>query len=183
MLKRWKKLGSKILKKNPWWTYKRDAFQIPGGVSGEYHYVHTNGSSMVIPVTEDGRIVLVNQYRYLNQRESLEFPSGSVKDGHSYEDTARAELAEEAGFKAGRLEPAGAFNPYNGVTDEICRVFIARELEKTAAAPDATEEFERHLLTPGEIDARIRDNTLWDGMTLAAWMLARPSVIRSFRQT
>ena len=177
MLKRWEKLSSKILKINPWWTYKLDTFRIPDGIAGEYHYVHTNGSSMVIPVTEEGHIVLVKQYRYLNERESLEFPSGSVKDGHSYEDTAQAELIEEAGYRTGRLEAAGDFNPYNGVTDEICRVFIARDLVKTTAKPDATEEFEVRILTPAEIDRAIADNTIWDGTTLAAWMLARASVL------
>ena len=177
MLKRWEKLSSKILKKNPWWTYKLDTFRIPDGIAGEYHYVHTNGSSMVIPLTKEGHIVLVKQYRYLNERESLEFPSGSVKDGQSYEDTAQAELTEEAGYRAGRLEAAGDFNPYNGVTDEICRVFIARDLEKTAAKPDATEEFELRILAPAEIDRAIAYNTIWDGMTLAAWMLARASVV------
>ncbi len=177
MLKRWKRLDTEVVFRNPWWTYLRDRFEIPGGVRGEYHYVHTNGSSMVVPVDRAGRVVLVRQYRYLCDRESLEFAAGSVKDGHTYEQTARLELAEETGLAADRLHDVGAFNPYNGVTDEMCRVFVATGLRPTQAKPDATEEFVIERYEPGEVDRLIREGVIWDGMTLAAWMLARDQVI------
>ncbi len=173
MLKKWKQLNSETIYKNPWWAYKLDQFEIPGGVRGEYHHVFTEGSSMVIPRLEDGRILLVKQYRYLCDRESIEFPCGSVKPGSDYLQTAHAELQEESGFCAGKMEPVGEFNPYNGVTSEICRVFLATGLKKTNANPDTTEEFERIFYTPDEIDALVRDRIIWDGMTLAAWILAR----------
>ncbi len=173
MLKKWKRLNSKIVHKNPWWTYKLDEFEIPGGVRGEYHHVFTRGSSMIIPRLDDGRILLVKQYRYLCDRESIEFPCGSVKSGSDYLQTAHAELQEESGFCAGKMAQIGEFNPFNGVTGEICRVFLASGLEKAISTPDATEEFELLRCTPAEIDILIRDGIIWDGMTLAAWLLAR----------
>ncbi len=176
MLKRWIRRGTEVVYRNPWWTYKRDTFEIPDGVTGVYHYVHTNGSSMIVPVTDAGRIVLVRQYRYLCDRESLEFPAGSVKEGSTYLRTAAEELAEETGCRAERLEEVGAFNPYNGVTDEMCRVYVGTGLQPTEARPDETEEFERVLLAPWEVEQRIADGTIWDGMTLASWMLARKRV-------
>lgn len=178
MLKRWKKLTTKDLFKNPWWTYKLDTFQIPDGVSGEYHYVYTNGSSMVVPVTPRGRILLVNQYRYLCDRESLEFPCGSVKDEHTHEETAHLELAEETGYSASSLTAVGRFNPYNGVTSEMCTVYLANELHpvQVEAVKDETEEFELLELTTSEVEQKIRTNELWDGMSLAAWVLARPHI-------
>ena len=176
MLKRWKRLETILMKENNWWTYKRDTFQIPNGITGEYHYVHTNGSSMIIPILDDGGILLVNQYRYLCDRESLEFPCGSVKSGHDYEKTARLELEEETGFTSRSVKSVAEFNPYNGITDEICRVYIARALIPERAKPDATEEFEILKHTPGEIDHLIETNEIWDGMTLAAWTLARRHV-------
>jgi ADP-ribose pyrophosphatase len=97
-LKKWKKLSDIVLLKNPWWIYKKDETLLPSGKHGEYHYVHTNGASIVVPVLNDGRVVLVNQYRYLNDKESLEFPCGGVKDGFTYEETAVHELEEEAGL-------------------------------------------------------------------------------------
>ncbi|OGP77602.1 MAG: hypothetical protein A2Z40_04510 [Deltaproteobacteria bacterium RBG_19FT_COMBO_60_16] len=172
-IKAWKKLSESIVFRNPWWTYKRDAFELPSGKSGEYHYVHTNGSSMVIPILEDGTMVLVNQYRYLLNKESLEFPCGSVKEGSTHDETARQELAEETGYSAKSLVLAGEFNPYNGVTDEMCRVYVARELQYIGGMPDETEEFEIVRATPAEIDAHIGAGAIWDGMTIAAWSIAK----------
>lgn len=172
-LKKWKKLSELQLFKNSWWSYRKDATELPGGRQGEYHYVHTNGSSMIIPVLGDGRIALVKQYRYLNDAESLEFPCGGVKDGSTYEQTAREELHEEGGFIARSWMLAGRFNPYNGVTDEICNVYVAKDLTEVPPKPDETEEFERCLLAPQDIEDRIAGGAIWDGMTIAGWMIAR----------
>lgn len=171
-LKSWIKITESILIRNPWWTYKRDAFEMPSGRGGEYHYVHTNGSSMVVPVLGDGRLVLVNQYRYLAGKESVEFPCGSVKDGSTHDETAHLELQEETGFSAKGLIRVGEFNPYNGVTNEMCRVYVARDLVYVGGTPDETEEFEIVRLAPAEIDERIRAGAIWDGMTIAAWSIA-----------
>ncbi|MEI7907000.1 MAG: NUDIX hydrolase [Bacteroidota bacterium] len=173
MLKRWKQLSSKVVFKNSWWTYKQDSFQIPNGVAGEYHYVHTNGASMIVPVTADGKIILVNQYRFLCDKESIELPCGGVKVGKSYEEMAHIELEEETGFRSDDLKYAAEFNPFNGVTNEICKVFLAKNLIQSKAVPDSTEEFEILFKTADEVDELIRSNIVWDGMTIAAWMLVR----------
>jgi ADP-ribose pyrophosphatase len=173
-LRHWKKLSEETVAKNPWWTYKKDLFSLPNGQPKAYHYVHTNGSSMVIPLCDDGRILLVNQYRYLVERESIEFPCGGVKDGTTYEETAQLELEEETGHAASRWNVVGEFNPYNGITNEMCRVFLAQQLRETAPRPEETEEFELLRKAPGEIDTMIQNQIIWDGMTLAAWCLAKP---------
>jgi ADP-ribose pyrophosphatase len=175
---KWKKLSESVIFKNAWWTYKKDETELPNGKPGEYHYVHTAGASMVVPILDNGKIVLVNQYRYLNDRESLEFPCGGVKEGQTYEHTAVSELAEEAGYKALDLQLAGSFNPYNGVTDEICRVFIAKNLLEVSSEPDETEEFEKVALSPKEVDSNIATGVIWDGMTIAAWMIVRKLILQ-----
>ena len=172
-LSKWKKLSQTEVHRNPWWIYRRDEFRLPNGKQSEYHYVHTNGSSLVVPVLNDGRIVLVNQYRYLLDRESLELPCGGIKEGRTYEQTAAQELEEEAGFAARNWTMAGEFNPFNGATDEICRVFIAKNLSPVEAKPDETEEFEQIILRPEELDARIISGVVWDGMTIAGWTIAK----------
>jgi ADP-ribose pyrophosphatase len=175
-LKVWKKLSEEILFKNNWWTYKRDTYELPSGKIGEYNYVHIGGSAMSIPITKEGKILLVNQYRYLNNRESLEFPCGSVKEGMSHDDTARHELTEETGYSSDQWCLAGEYNPYNGVTNEICKVYIARDLRHVGGIPDETEEFELIALTADEIDAKIKSGEIWDGMTIAAWCIAKTKV-------
>ncbi len=159
--------------KNPWWEYRFDRCIIPNGKEYDYHYVHTGGSAMIIPVKEDGKIILVRQYRYLNRKFSVEFPAGGIKDGQNPDDIARKELIEETGFD-GALEKIGFFNPYNGITDEICHVFLASKLVPSdEESKDEQEEFEYLFLTPDEIDEKIYSNEIYDGMTMAAWSVAR----------
>jgi ADP-ribose pyrophosphatase len=175
-LSRWKTLRRHVVSTNPWWEYRRDLFELPDGQRGEYHYVHTEGASMVLPLLDEGRVVMVRQFRYLCDRESLEFPCGGVKPGSNYLTTARQELAEEAGFDARELECVGEFNPYNGIADEICRVYVARYLTPAASHPDRTEEFERVIVTPEELEQWIASGEVWDGMTLAAWAIAHRKI-------
>src|SRR6266404_378024 len=96
-LPRWKKIRQSFEIRNPWWVYRCDEVELPSGKKGEYHFVHVKGSSMVIPFVDGGKMAFVNQYRYLTNRESIEFPCGSVKEHSTYDDTARQELAEETG--------------------------------------------------------------------------------------
>ena len=171
VIRQLKKLSGKILFTNPWWKYKLDAYELPNGEPGEYHYVETPGSVMVIPLHEDGSVTFVRQYRYLNQRVSLELPGGGLIAGTDPADMARDELREEAGLVAGELLRLGEHNPWNGVTSELCQVFLATGLSAVENAPDETEEFEIVRLTPSQYQRAIADGGLWDGMTLAALQL------------
>ncbi|QQS34680.1 MAG: NUDIX hydrolase [Ignavibacteriales bacterium] len=175
-LKTWKQLSSKVLLSNKYWDYLLDEFQIEDGKKGEYHFVRTGGSTMIIPVTDSGKLLFVNQYRYLNQRESLEFPCGSISKNLSPKENAVKELREETGYSTKELIPAGFFSPFNGVTDEMCHVFVANDLVRDFLKADDTEEFELHELSVDKVDELISDNTIWDGMTLAAWILAKKFV-------
>ena len=175
-MKPYKTISKSVVYKNPWWQYCLDQIELPSGKPGEYHYVLTEGSSMVVPVAEDGKLLLVRQYRYTGNRDSIEFPCGGLKTGATHEETAKNELVEETGFLPGKLESVGNFNPCNGLLEEICRVYIARDLHYVGSRPDETESFELVPLTIEELDAWIQDGTIWDGMTLAAWAIAKPKL-------
>ena len=172
-MKSYKSLSKKILFENPYWQYMCDRVEYPSGKQGDYHYVLTNGSSMVVAVDENGHILMVRQYRYTGNRDSLEFPCGGLKTGSTHDETAREELQEETGFSAGKMETVGEFNPCNGLVDEICRVHIARNLRYVGMNPDETESFELLRLSPLELEAFISDRTIWDGMTIAAWTIVK----------
>ena len=176
VLVRWKQISKKTLFKNPFWTYYLDEFEIPEKMIGEYHYISTGGSSMVIPIDDRGKIGLVKQYRYLCDRDSIEFPCGSIKPGSDYISTAKAELSEEAGVAAKNFHLIGSFNPYNGVTTEICNVYIATGLIPQETKSDDTEDFERLWISREVFEKLILSGEIWDGMTLAAWMLAHPQL-------
>lgn len=172
-LERWKKLSTETKFVNNWWSYKVDNYQYGDGKTGEYHYAFTHGSVFILPVLDSGRIIMVRQYRYLNDRFSIEFPGGGVKKEDNHDNEARKELIEETGFD-GELSYAGELNPYNGVTNEICKVYIARNLRPSAEyKKDDSEEFEMMDFSPAEIEEMIDKNEIYDGMTLAAWALAK----------
>ena len=172
-LKKWVKLKETTFKENGFWKYKIDRFHIGDGIEREYHYVHTNGSTMVIPVTSDNKIILIKQYRYLNRMESYEFPSGSVEDGLTIIENAQKELREETGFRASNLIKIGFFAPYTGASDEICTVFKGTGLVPDPLKSDATEDFEIHEFNHSEISEMAEKNIIWDGLSLSAWMLAK----------
>jgi len=151
-LKRWQKISSKVLFKNRYWTYCLD------------------GSTMIIPKMND-KFILVEQYRYLNDMFSIEFPCGSIEEGLDEISNARKELEEETGFTSDNLIKIGFFSPYNGVADELCSVFFTDNLKKVDSTPDETEEFVIHFLSEEEIDNLIKENKIWDGMTISAWTL------------
>ena len=179
MPKPWLKRTSEILFQNPWWTYRKDRVEVPGYGLHDYYYAETHGSSMVVPLKTTGKLVLVKQFRYLGGRESLEFPCGGVKPQHTHLQTAHFELAEETGFKAACMEPLSEFNPWNGVAKETCQVYLATGLETTQAKADPTEDLECIEYTPAELDRLIQHGEIWDGITLAPWMLARAQVIKT----
>jgi len=138
--------------------------------------VHTPGSAMVVPADGSGKLILVKQFRYLWKKESMEFPSGGMKGADPLV-TAKNELAEEANLAASDWRFVGEYNPFNGVTDEIARVYFASGLREAEKEKDASEEFEVVRMTVSEFQASIDSGQIWDGMTLAAWILARPSVL------
>lgn len=170
MLKELKKISGETIHDNSYWKYNKDEYEMPSGNRSNYYYVDSRGASFVIPYFHN-KFVLVNQYRYLNGRESIEFPGGGIKNGMSAYDTAMNELREEAGLVAENLHFIGEHNPYNGVTNEICSVFYADELISGKQDTDESEEIEVVMLSFEELTDYIGKNIIWDGMTLAAWSL------------
>jgi ADP-ribose pyrophosphatase len=172
----WKTLLSEEVFSTPWMSIFHKHFQMSDGKRGNYFYVHTNGSALIVPVTDKGDILLVRQYRYLTDSVSLELPCGGIKDGQDEETAARAELVEETGYDCKKLKRVGKFLPYNGLSDELCYVYISKGLEKVGQRPDVTEEIEVVSLTPKEMDRQVERGKIVDGMTITAWTLARKHI-------
>jgi ADP-ribose pyrophosphatase len=175
MIKKLRTISSEIKISNPYWQYGFDTYELPNGKTGEYHYVSTTGSTMIIPRKSNGDFIMGRQYRYLNDRVSYEFPGGGIKKGLEPLENAREELLEEAGVKSADLKEIGRFNPYNGVTNEICYVFLAEALEESGAEPEESEQIEIVSLSEADIEGLIRSGEFWDGMSLASWLIYRYS--------
>ena len=171
MLKSLETISSVVKYSNPYWEYKFDEYKLPNGNIGEYHYVNSFGSTIVIPRNDNGNYILTRQYRYLNKKYSIEFPGGGLKRGVDPIENALNELKEETGYIAKEIFLIGDYNPFNGVTNEICKVYLATDLLKGSAKPDISEEFEILEINYKEIINKISKGEIWDGMTLSAWVL------------
>ncbi|GIV54705.1 MAG: hypothetical protein KatS3mg039_1223 [Candidatus Kapaibacterium sp.] len=170
-LPRLQRTQTQVLDVNPYWEYRLDTYRLDDGSERPYYYVHSRGSVMIVPILEDGRILMVRQFRYLWQRESLEFPGGGIPEATTPMDQAHRELQEETGFRASELIDIGDFNPINGITDERCSVFLALGLSAATKADNPAEQTEVVFLSREDIASRIASREIWDGQTLAAWTL------------
>lgn len=175
-----KKISSEIVHKNPWWEYKCDKVIRPDGTEGEYCYTETTGNVIIIPVLDDGRLVLVRQYRYLGEKNSIEFPGGGISKGESPTDAAKRELLEESGYQTENLIKIGMFEPCVGVVKDLSHVFIANELTMVQEPKlDAFESTEVILRRVDEFENMIKQGEIWDGQVLAAWAMARGLLLKS----
>jgi len=167
-------LSSDTIDQNPWWKYKHDTYELIGGTAGDYFYAETPGNAIVVPVLDDGRLVLVIQHRYLQGKKSIEFPSGGIAGDESPQTTAERELTEETGYRSHNLIKVGVFEGLNGLVKDASHLFVANELEKIGEVQNnPTESIEVIIRRPDELEAMIKRGEIWCGRTLAAWALAR----------
>lgn len=171
-----KKVSEEVLHTNPWWKYKHDTYQKPNGQIGDYFYGETPGMVIVIPLLRDGRLVLTLQYRYLEDKQSVEFPGGGMKEDEESIVAAARELRGETGFEAEEFVHLGTFASTNGMLKDTSHVFLARVANQGVSIPDDTEEIAVLYRWPREFEEMIRRKEIWDGQTLAAWVLGQESV-------
>ncbi len=175
-----KKISTEVVHKNPWWEYKCDKVIRADGSEGEYCYTETPGNVIIVPVLDDGRLVLVRQYRYLAEKNSIEFPGGGIGKDESPADSAKRELLEESGYNTDNLIKLGMFEPSVGVIKDMSHVFLANELSFVQEPKsDAMESTEVILRRVDEFENMIKQGEIWDGQVLAAWALVRDLLLKS----
>jgi ADP-ribose diphosphatase len=160
------------------WLFRVDRLHLvdPDGAAFERVVVRHPGAVTVVPLHDDGTVTLVRQYRAAVDAMVLETPAGTCdKSGEAPEDTARRELAEEAGFAAEHLEVLVRTWNTPGVSDQCTTVFLATGLVPVESRPDGVEEgfmtVERVRLA--DLDELVADGTLMDETTVLGLLMTR----------
>ncbi|MGQ0617476.1 MAG: NUDIX domain-containing protein [Acidimicrobiia bacterium] len=152
------------------------AFRAPDGERFDRDLIRHPGAVAVVAVDDEGRAVLVRQYRPALDAVLLEIPAG-IRDQEGEEPvaTAQRELGEEVGLRAGRLELMTSFVTSPGCSDERCDIYLGRDLTEVPAAPVGAEEramtVERVPLD--DVVALVASGELTDSKTIIGLFLAR----------
>ena len=150
--------------------------ELPMGVEGTFGVIKHPGASLAVPVLDDGRVVVLRQYRFAVATRLLEFPAGTLDPGETPLSTMQRELQEEAGYSAERWDSLGAMLPCPGYSDEVIHLFLARDLTLLAERPpgDDDEDLEVLLMEPAQLDAALAGGDEYlDGKSVTAWFRAR----------
>ena len=134
-------------------------------------YFHYTGSAVIVPILDDGRIVLIRNTRFAVQEDLLELPAGRIDDGESAEAAAGRELTEETGYVAGRLEKLGEFYSAPGNADENMPVYLAAELSEGRQELETYETITLEPHTDREIRRMIVSGEIHDAKTIAGLTL------------
>jgi len=169
------------------WLFRVDRIHLldPEGKPFERVVVRHPGAVTVVPVHDDGTVSMVRQYRAAVDATVLEIPAGTRdKDGETEEQTARRELAEEAGLEAALVEPLIGIWNTPGVSDQHTIIFLATGLSPCRSWPDGVEErymtVERVRLT--DLDDLVANGTLKDETTVLGLYLARQRLAATGRR-
>lgn len=165
------RIATREVYRNRWMTVREDDIRHPDGSPGIYGVVDKPTAALIVPMENDG-FHLVEQYRYALSRRSWEFPQGTWPDERvsTTGELARAELVQETGLRAERLESLGSFAIAPGFVNQSCEVFLATGL--TAGEPDRDPEEQGMLsrwFSREEFERMLHDGVVVDSVTLAAY--------------
>jgi ADP-ribose pyrophosphatase len=162
-----KVLKSKILYTGKVFRVQRDAVIEPGGVRADRDIVVHPGSVVVMPVFEDGRVLLIRQYRHTVGEFLWELVAGRKEPDETPSGAARRELLEETGYTARRLRKLLHIIPTPGFVNEWMWIFAAEGLVEGTAQPEEDEKITPRIFTLKQLDSMIRSGRLRDAKSIA----------------
>jgi len=164
-------LSSKLIHEGKVIQLKLDEISLPNGNTSRREVVIHNGGVVIVPIRPDGKLVLVEQYRYAVGQRLLEFPAGRLNKGEDPQEAALRELIEETGYRAGEIKKLGHIFTAPGFSNERLHIYLATELTAGEANPDEDEFVEPIVLSREELMHKIQNGEVHDAKTLSALTL------------
>lgn len=149
-----------------------DTVLLPNGKEATREYIRHQGAVCVVPVTENGEVVLVKQFRYPLHTVTLEVPAGKLDKGESPEEGARRELSEETGICQAKLKSIGALYSSPAIMTEVIHMYVATDLVFSESHPDEDEFVETVKIPLKKLLSQIKNGEIKDAKTQTAILKA-----------
>ncbi len=165
----YERISRELIHKGAIIDYYQDTMKIPNGNTAKWDFIKHKGAAAVVAVKEDGRLLMVRQYRNALERETLEIPAGGLNGPEEPTDLAAArELEEETGYTAGKMELLISLYTTVAFCNEKIDVYVATDLKKSRQHLDDDEflDVESHEIE--ELIRLIYDCKIQDGKTISA---------------
>ncbi len=186
MEKRWECLeSSKIFeatdgKGTTYMKLYQDRVRTPKGNVVTYTRYYASDVVIVVPFLDDEKLVMIRQYRYPLGKVILEFPAGHVESGEDPAETARRELEEETGYRAGKMEYVYTYHPAVSRTKQNVHVYRATGLSDSGrTSHDGGEDIAIETMTVGELRKTIAERKVESAGTLVAYLLCCSTEIKT----
>lgn len=160
-------LSTELLFQGRVFALRRDQVKEPSGLFATREIVVHGGSSVVLPVLNDGRIVLIRQYRHAAEQYLWELVAGHKDPDEDFLHGARRELEEETGYTARKIRKLLEIFPSPGLLSEKMELFLAEGLTEGKARPEDDERITKQAVTLGEAKEWIRTGKIRDAKTIA----------------
>ncbi len=144
----------------------RDTVRLPDGAQAQREYIKHSGAVMVIPLLDNGRVLMERQWRTPMRRVMIEFPAGKLDPGESWMACAARELREETGYSAAQWAYIGGINNAISYSDEVIHLAFARGLRPGSAQLDAHEFLEVFEAEPAQLLEWVRSGVVTDVKTV-----------------
>ena len=151
-----------------------DTVRMPSGRDATREIVEHSHAVCIVPIDNEGNVVLVRQYRKPAEDALLEVPAGGVEDGEISEEAVLRELQEEIGYTADHLEHLSSFWVAPGWATEYMHAYLATGLRESRLEGDEDENIEVVRLRFDEAVSMLKTGEINDGKTIAALLLAQP---------
>ena len=168
-----KTISSDVVYEGPVFRVRKHKVETYGGGESIRDIVEHSGGSILVAITDEGKVVMERQYRKAFEKPLYELPAGKADPGEAPEVTAVRELQEETGYTAGSIKKLLTFYPTCGYSAETLHIYICRDLVLGEKHWDDSECIEIYEFTPDELIGMIMRNEIKDAKTIIGLLFAR----------